>query len=445
MPKRYWWKDAKIYELYVDRFAGNFQNLTNHLDYLERLGVNTLHILPHYPSPMADGGYDVMDYLNIRPELGTMEDFDRFLAQAHKRDIRVIVDMLLNHVSEHHPWFIEARKDKNSVRRDYFLWSETGTELALAWNAPSGFKESNWIWNEETNDYYYATFYPYQPDLNWDNPDVADSMIANMDFWAGRGVDGFRIDAAASLVKRDENRSKGLPETHAILKRIRRHLDQKYGGNVIILAEAHQDVADMRQYFGDGDECHLVYHFTLTEQIFVGLMRRDTKAIENTIKEGGQIPENCAWAVFLRNHDELSLETLPQKEQEELVTLLDPDRRYIFKGRSESDYTTSMRLGSIFENEPDRILEAFQLLYSIQGAPVMYYGDEIGMRNLPVMEGVVDTRLYVRGEFDWVEAQRQTKDPDSLFNRTRNIIHQALWPYGKKFSPGSSTDSSPKR
>lgn len=419
----------------MDRFAGNFQNLCNQLDYLERLGVNALHILPHYPSPMADGGYDVMDYLNVRPELGTLEDFDAFLAQAHRRGIKVIVDMVLNHVSEHHPWFIEARSDKNSVRRDYFLWSETGRELALAWNAPSGFKESNWIRNEPTQDYYYATFYPYQPDLNWDNPAVAEAMMANMDFWASRGVDGFRLDAAASLVKRDESLSKGLPETHAILKRIRRHLDQKYGGNVIMLAEAHQSVEEMKAYFGDGDECHLLYHFTLTEQLFLALMHRDTKPLESMLRESAKIPENCAWAVFLRNHDELSLATLPQSEQEKLVAFLDPKHEYIFKGGPYVDYTTSMRLGSMFENEPERILEAFKLLYSIEGAQVMYYGDEIGMKNLPVIEGVVDTRLYVRGEFDWVEAEIQRYDPDSLFNLTRAIIRRSLWPYGKTTAP----------
>lgn len=429
MAGRYWWKHAKIYELYVDAFAGNFANLAAQLDYFERLGVNALHILPHYPSPMMDGGYDVMDYLNVRPELGSLEDFDFFLKRAHRRGIKVIVDMVLNHVSEHHPWFIEARTDTESNKRDYFLWSDSGKELALGWNAPSGFKESNWIRNEPTGDYYYATFYPHQPDLNWDNPAVVDAMIANMDFWAGRGVDGFRLDAAASLIKRDGTTSKGLPETHAVLKHIRKHLDATYGGNVIMLAEAHQEIAAMKTYFGAGDECHLVYHFPLAEQMFLSLLRDDGAALEAMVRESGDIPENCAWALFLRNHDELSLSTLLEEEQFELVDFLDPKHKYVFKrGRA-----TAMRLGSIFKKHRGNLKRMFELLYSLPGAPVMYYGDEIGMENLPLEEGIVDTRIYVRGPFDWEEAQRQMSDPESLFNQTARIIRRSLWPW--KFGP----------
>jgi len=431
MPKRYWWKDAKIYELYVDRFAGNFQNLCNQLDYLDRLGVNALHILPHYPSPMADGGYDVMEYLNVRPELGTMEDFDAFIAEAHKRGIKVIIDFVLNHVSEHHPWFLEARSSKDNNKRDYFLWSQTGQELALGWNAFPDIKPGNWILNEATGDYYYATFYPQQPDLNWDNPEVWSGMMQNMDFWAGRGVDGFRLDAAVTLIKRDGTLSKGLPETHILIKRIRKHLDTKFGGDIILLAEAHQDVKEMKTYFGDGDECHLVYHFSLTEQLFLALMRNDRTALDAMVEESREIPENCQWALFLRNHDELSLATLEPEVRAELIRYLDPQREYLFNGGN----ATAKRLGSMFDDAKMR--EAIALLYSLPGTPIMYYGDEIGMRNLPVTEGVIDSRVYVRGEFDWLEAGIQRNDPDSLFNFTRTVIRQSFWPYGDASAPSS--------
>lgn len=431
MLKRHWWKNAKIYELYVDRFAGNFRNLIGQLDYLERLGVNTLHILPHYPSPMTDGGYDVMDYLQVRPELGTIEDFDEFLAAAHRRHMRVIVDFVLNHVSEYHPWFLEARSSKNNHKRNYFLWSDTGRELSLGWNAFPDIKSGNWIFNDETSDYYYATFYPQQPDLNWDNPEVFAAMMGNLDFWAARGVDGFRLDAAVTLVKRDGTPSKGLPETHALLKRIRRHLDDKFGGEVILLAEAHQDLAEMRSYFGDGDECHLVYHFPLTEQLFLALVTGDKKGVEAMLADSRAIPDNCAWALFLRNHDELSLATLVPEARRTLIASLDTENQYSFN----SGAATAMRLGSMFDEK--KICESFNLLYSLPGAHIMYYGDEIGMRNLPISEGVIDTRVYVRGNFDWDEATRQMHDPSSLFSRTKEIIHRSLWPYGGTTAPSS--------
>lgn len=439
MPKRYWWKDAKIYELYVDRFAGNFQNLTNQLDYLERLGVNALHILPHYPSPMADGGYDVMEYLNVRPELGTLEDFDAFVKEAHRRDIKVIIDFVLNHVSEHHPWFLEARSSKDNNKRDYFLWSETGSELALGWNAFPDIKPGNWILNEQTSDYYYATFYPQQPDLNWDNEQVFTGMMQNMDFWAGRGVDGFRLDAAVTLIKRDGTLSKGLPETHDLIKRIRKHLDTKFGGEIVLLGEAHQTVAEMKEYFGNGDECHLMYHFTLSEQLILALITGDHSALDAMLAESAAIPENCQWATFLRNHDEFELTTITDEERGLILRTVDPTNEYIFK----KGYATAMRVGSMFKDDKKR-LEAFRLLYSIPGAPVMYYGDEIGMQNLPVQEGVIDKRVYVRGEFDWLEAGLQGSDPDSLLNRTRRIIRESLWPYGKKdFSSPHPEEESP--
>jgi maltose alpha-D-glucosyltransferase/alpha-amylase len=275
--------------------------------------------------------------------------------------------------------------------------------------------------------------------LNWDNPAVFAGMMENMDFWAGRGVDGFRLDAAVTLIKRDGTLSKGLPETHTLIKRIRKHLDTKFGGDIILLAEAHQEIAEMKTYFGDGDECHLVYHFSLTEQLFLALMRSDRTALERMLEESRDIPENCAWAIFLRNHDELSLATLDSEVRAELILYLDPRREYLFNGGN----ATAKRLGSMFDDA--KLREAISLLYSIPGAPIMYYGDEIGMKNLPVQDGVFDSRVYVRGEFDWLEAGIQRNDPDSLFNFTRTVIRQSFWPYGTASAPSSPlpTEESP--
>lgn len=417
MENGYWWKNAKIYELYVDKFAGNFKNLATQLDYFTKLGINTLHILPHYPSPMVDGGYDVMDYLNVRPELGTLEDFDFFIREAHKRGIRVITDFVLNHVSEFHPWFINARTAMDSPHRDFFLWHTNGDHFKESWNAFPDLKPSNWIRNEPTNDYYYATFYPQQPDLNWDNPAVFDAMMASMDFWADRGVDGFRLDAVLTLVKRNGVISKGLPETHTIIKNIRRHLDEKYGGRIALLAESHMEVAEIKSFFGSGDECHMAYHFPMMESLYVAMMFGEVDRVKDMSEKSADIPENCAWAYFLRNHDEISLATLPLIRRTTLVSLLDPQAEYLFN----HGQATAVRLANIFPDEAQR-REALKLLTALPGATVMYYGDEIGMRNLPREDGVLDTRVFVRGSFNWEEAEKHLDDPESLFHYTAALL-----------------------
>ena len=412
-----WWKKAKIYELYIDKFAGTLNGLTEKLDYFTALGVDCLHLLPHYPSPMVDDGYDVSDYRNVRPELGTLDGFTHFLAEAHRRGIRVIVDLVLNHVSSQHPWFAEARASRNNPKRDFFLWDERGERLKDSVNAFPDFKPSNWIRNKATKDHYYATFYPEQPDLNWDNPEVLHEMLATVDFWIAHGIDGFRLDAAAHLVKREDTNSKGLPETHAVLKKIRAHLGEAHP-EVILLAEVHQEVPLAKTYFGDGDECHLVYHFPLTEQFWLALKRNDHALVDTMVSDSFAIPANCQWATFLRNHDELSLSTLLAKERAELNDFLDPEHRYPFKKGAAS----SVRVSTVFGGDQERIAEAFRLLYGTKGAPVMYYGDEIGMKTLPVAPQVSDTRRYVRGKFDWKEAERQMNDPYSLWNQVAEII-----------------------
>ncbi|TSC86168.1 MAG: maltose alpha-D-glucosyltransferase [Parcubacteria group bacterium Gr01-1014_8] len=421
MQRANWWKHAKIYELYIDKFAGTISGLTSKLDYFTHLGINTLHVLPHYPSPMVDDGYDVTDYQNVRPELGTLDDFKKFLNEAHSRDIYVIVDFVLNHVSSEHPWFVEARATRENPKRNFFLWSNTGQEFKNARNAFVDIKPSNWIKNELTEDYYYATFYPEQPDLNWDNPLVFEEMLQYAKFWVDLGVDGFRLDAVPFLIKRENSPSLGLPETHAILKKIRAQLDEKYSGRIALLGEAHQELRDMMQYFGDGDECHMLYHFPMMEQMLLALMRNDDSAVRTMVQASSDIPPSCEWAVFVRNHDDISLTTLPDADRMELVDFLDPQHRYPFSNHT----TTSMRLGSIFENHSSRVLEALELLYSVPGVKVLYYGDEIGMKNLPLQEGVRDSRVYVRGEFDWNSANTMLADPDSLLNKVARCIKRS--------------------
>lgn len=422
--QKYWWKDAKIYELYIDKFAGDIQGLTERLPYFNRLGINTLHILPHYPSPMVDDGYDVMDYQNVRPELGTLEDFRAFVARSHELGIRVITDFVLNHVSNQHPWFVEASASKDNPKRNFFLWSDTGTQLREGINCFPDLKQSNWIRNEATSDFYYATFYPQQPDLNWDNEEVVQAMLANMDFWADMGVNGFRLDAAPFLIKRDGTNCEGLPETHEVIKRIRKHLDDTYGGQVVLLAEANQTLEQTKTYFGNGDECQMCYHFPLMKAMFQTLARQDTGPVEHMIAASSDIPENCQWAVFLRNHDEITLTTLSDQEREEMLRFLDPNGAYLFnKGQA-----TSMRLASIFAAEPERLREAFQLLYSVPGAPINYYGDELGTQNLALQEGVIDTRIYVRAPFDWQKAEQDMHDPNSLFTFVSSLTQHVAVP-----------------
>lgn len=422
MDTNHWWQSAVFYELYVDKFVGDFKNLAKRLGYFETLGVNALHILPHYPSPMVDDGYDVSDYRDVRPELGTLDDFKTFVRAAKERGIHVIIDLVLNHVSLEHPWFIVARNSKNNSVRDFFLWSETGKELRDAPNAfPYFSKPSNWIYNFATNDYYYATFYPAQPDLNWNNPKVFEEMAVIIDFWTDLGVDGFRLDAAGYLIKKEGTRSRGIPETHAVLKKIRARLEKR-APRAMLLAEVSDSIDETKKYFGDraGNECHMVYHFPLAAKMFLAAFRNDRSLVEKMINESFDIPTDCQWAVFLRNHDQLSLATLTESEQNELVTYCDPDKKYIFRGET----GISMRIMSIFKKNPEKIRLAFEMLFRLPAIPIIYYGEEIGMENDTTIGTPRDTRRYVRGKFDWELARAQQKNPDSLFNFVRKRIRE---------------------
>ena len=403
-----WWKNAVIYEVYADKFAKNFKGFADKLGYLKDLGINCIWILPHYPSPMVDDGYDVSDYMSVRSELGTLGDFRRFASKAHKMGIKVIVDFVLNHVSISHPWFRE--------RPEFFIRSKTAKEFKQATNPFSHMKSSNWIWDPETKDYYFASFYPQQADLNWDNPEVFKATIEVVDFWIGQGVDGFRLDAAPFLIKREGTGCVNLPETHAIIKKIRTHVESR-NPQVILLAESNGTHEEIRSYL-NGQECHMAFNFHLMAKIYFAIMTENPSVAKEAAKGLNDPPPDCQWAIFLRNHDDLTLSHLPVEERDELLARLDPKAKYLFEG----GYGTSMRLATILKGNKNKILEAFRLLLSLSGAPVIYYGDEIGMENLELAEKPADSRKYVRGEFNWKEAEKQIKDPGSLLNELRTII-----------------------
>ena len=416
----YWWKRAKMYELYVDAFAGTFNGLAERLPYFTDLGVNCLHILPHFPSPMIDDGYDIVDYRNIREELGTLQDFERFVEAAHTHGIRVIIDFVLNHTSDQHPWFIEARSSTDDPKRDFYLWRKDASGFAGATNAFPDIKSQNWVADPATGEFYFATFYPQQPDLNWDNEQVFDAMLSNMEFWAARGVDGFRLDAASHLIKREGTRSQGLPETHQLIKRIRSRLEGSYP-EVVLLAETSEGIEFAKVYFGDGDGCHMVYNFPLMANMWLALCDGTRSTLDGVIARSADIPDNCAWATFLRNHDEINLGTLDAADRYRLIDFLDPKHEYLFnKGEA-----TSVRIASVFNGDRKRIIEAVGLLYRAPGSPIMYYGDEIGIQNLPPEKEQVDSRHSVRGVFDWKATDAQSKDPGSLLNEIARIIRDA--------------------
>ncbi|MDO8558692.1 MAG: alpha-amylase family glycosyl hydrolase [bacterium] len=407
MKQDAWWKHTVIYEAYVDKFAGSFTGFREKIDYLENLGIGCIHVLPFFPSGGVDGGYDVTDYTAVDPRLGTLEDAEAFIVKASKHGIRVIIDLVLNHTSVEHPWFKEARLSRQNPKRDYYLWSKNGKEYTQAPNAFPNIKSSNWILNPATGDFYFATFYPEQADLNWKNPAVEEEIMRIMDFWLGLGVSGFRLDAAGHLAKRKDTSCKSLPETHEILKRLRAYLETK-NAHAVLLAEVHDTLPRMREYFGNGDECHLVYHFPLAEEIFRALAENNMRGVPEMTAAASSIPANCAWAVFLRNHDELSLATLKEDVRDRVLERFDPERKHRF------GTGLAMRLASLLDGDHKKILAAFRLLLDCPGSPVIYYGDEIGMLNAGVSGKIPDTRAYVRGAFDWHEAVLQEKNPDAL-------------------------------
>jgi maltose alpha-D-glucosyltransferase / alpha-amylase len=375
-----WFKDAIIYQLHVKAFAdsnsdgvGDFAGLTSKLDYLEDLGVTALWLLPFYPSPGRDDGYDISDYRHINPDFGTMQDFRRFMQEAKRRKLRVITELVINHTSDQHPWFQRARRGRpSSDARNWYVWSDTDHRFAETRIIFNDTEKSNWTWDPEAQSYYWHRFFSHQPDLNFDNPRVLLAMVQIMRRWLDLGVDGFRLDAIPYLCEREGTNNENLPETHAIIKKIRAELDS-YAPGKVLLAEANQWPEDVSAYFGDGDECHMAYHFPLMPRIYMAIAQEDRFPIADILRQTPDIPANCQWALFLRNHDELTLEMVTDVERDYLWST------YATDPRARINLGIRRRLASLMDNDRRKIELMNSLLMSFPGTPIIYYGDEIGM------------------------------------------------------------------
>ena len=375
-----WYKDAVIYELHVRAFMdsnndgiGDFAGLMQKLDYLQDLGVTCLWLLPFFPSPLRDDGYDISDYMNVHPSYGTLDDFKAFLAAAHERGIQVMIELVVNHTSDQHPWFQRARRaPKGSPERDYYVWSDDDQIYKDARIIFTDTEKSNWTWDPVAEAYYWHRFFSHQPDLNYDNPLVMEEVLNVMRYWLDMGVDGLRIDAIPYLVERDGTNCENLPETHAVMKNIRAAIDEDYESRVI-LAEANQWPADVRPYFGDGDECHMAFHFPLMPRMYMALRQEDALPITEIMAQTPGIPDNCQWGMFLRNHDELTLEMVSDEERDYMYLAYSADPRMRI------NIGIRRRLAPLVDNNRRRIELLNSLLFSFPGTPILYYGDEIGM------------------------------------------------------------------
>jgi maltose alpha-D-glucosyltransferase/alpha-amylase len=375
-----WYKDAIIYEVHVRAFfdsvtdgIGDFGGLTQKLPYLEDLGVTAIWLLPFSPSPLKDDGYDTSDYTDIHPSYGSLKDFQRFMREAKRRGLKVITELVLNHTSDQHLWFQRSRRAAPGSRwRDFYVWSDTPDKYRDARIIFKDFETSNWTWDPVANAYYWHRFYSHQPDLNWENPEVSKAMFAAMDFWFDMGVDGLRLDAVPYLFEREGTNCENLAETHNVLKELRKHVDEKYEGRML-LAEANQWPEDAVAYFGTGDECHMAFHFPIMPRLFMGLRMEDRHPITEILRLTPAIPDSCQWAMFLRNHDELTLEMVTDEERDYMY------RTYAHDREMRINLGIRRRLAPLLENDRRRIELMNALLLSLPGTPVLYYGDEIGM------------------------------------------------------------------
>ncbi len=375
-----WYKDAIIYQLHPKAFSdsnadgiGDFRGLTERLDYLQDLGVTALWLLPFYPSPLRDDGYDIADYTDVHPIYGSLRDFEVFLREAHRRGLRVITELVLNHTSDQHRWFQRARRaPAGSSARQYYVWSDTPTRYADARIIFRDFEPSNWSWDPVANAYYWHRFYAHQPDLNFDHPPVRRAMLQLVDFWFGLGVDGLRLDAVPYLYEREGTNCENLPETHAFLKALRRHVDERFP-NRMLLAEANQWPEDAVAYFGSGDECHMAFHFPVMPRMFMAIHMEDSFPIIDILEQSPALPDPCQWALFLRNHDELTLEMVTDEERDYMY------RVYATDPQARINLGIRRRLAPLLNNHRRKIELMNGLLLSLPGTPVLYYGDEIGM------------------------------------------------------------------
>jgi maltose alpha-D-glucosyltransferase/alpha-amylase len=444
-----WYKDAVIYQLHVKAFfdsnddgIGDFRGLTQKLDYIRDLGVNAIWLLPFYPSPQKDDGYDVADYHNVHPTYGTRADFRHFLREAHRAGLKVITELVVNHTSDQHPWFQAARRaPAGSRKRDFYVWSDDPKKYKETRIIFTDTETSNWTWDEVAKSYYWHRFFSHQPDLNFDNPSVLKAVVRTMRFWLDMGVDGFRLDAIPYLVEREGTNNENLPETHEVLRKIRAALEGSYQ-NKLLLAEANQWPEDVREYFGNGDECHMAYHFPLMPRMYMAIAQEDRFPVVEIMQQTPDIPENCQWAIFLRNHDELTLEMVTSKERDYMY------RMYAADPRARINLGIRRRLAALVENNIDTIKLMNSLLLSMPGSPIVYYGDEIGMGDnifLGDRDGVRTPmqwtpdrnagfsradpqRLYLPPimdpiyGFEAVNVEAQLREPGSLLNWTKRML-----------------------
>jgi len=444
-----WYKDAVIYQLNVKSFfdsnddgIGDFKGLTSRLEYIRDLGVNTIWLMPFYPSPLKDDGYDISDYKNVHPQFGTLDDFRGMLREAHRLNLKVVTELIINHTSDQHPWFQAARNSPaDSPKRNFYVWSDTDQKYLGTRIIFTDTETSNWAWDPVAKAYYWHRFFSHQPDLNFDNPQVMEAVLQVMRFWLDMGVDGFRLDAIPYLVEREGTSNENLRETHAVIKQLRAAIDAEYE-NRFLLAEANQWPEDVREYFGDGDECHMAYHFPLMPRIYMAIAQEDRYPIIEIMRQTPDIPDNCQWAIFLRNHDELTLEMVTSKERDYMYTTYAADMQ------ARINLGIRRRLAPLMENDLDRIKLMNSLLLSMPGSPILYYGDEIGMgdnffigdRNgvRTPMQWSPDRnagfsradpqRLYLPPIMDAVygyqstNVEAQSRDPSSLLSWTKRML-----------------------
>jgi maltose alpha-D-glucosyltransferase/alpha-amylase len=375
-----WYKDAMIYQLHVKAYRdgnadgyGDFRGLLDKLDYIQSLGVDCVWLLPFYPSPLRDDGYDIADYKAINPTYGTLDDFQRFLDAAHTRGIRVITELVINHTSDQHPWFQRARHaPKGSPERDWYVWSDDPNKYQGTRIIFTDTETSNWTWDPVAQQFFWHRFFSHQPDLNFDNPAVFDAVVDAMRFWLDMGVDGLRLDAIPYLIERDGTNCENLPETHVVLKRLRAAMDAEYTGR-IFLAEANQWPPDVRPYFGDGDECHMAFHFPVMPRMYMAVAQENRTPLVEIMARTPDIPPECQWAIFLRNHDELTLEMVTDEERDYMYS------EYAKDPRMRINVGIRRRLAPLMDNGRRRIELMNMLLMSMPGTPILYYGDEIAM------------------------------------------------------------------
>jgi maltose alpha-D-glucosyltransferase / alpha-amylase len=439
-----WYKNAVFYEISVRAFKdsngdgrGDLRGLTEKLDYLQTLGVDCIWIMPIYPSPLNDDGYDIADYYSVDSAYGSLDDLKVLIEAAHQRDIRLVMDLVLNHTSDAHPWFQAARTDKNSPYRDYYVWSDTNEKYKDARIIFVDTETSNWTWDEQAGQYFWHRFYASQPDLNFDNLKIQEEMLNVARFWLDLGIDGFRADAVPYLFEREDTNCENLPETHVYLKKLRKFMDEHYPER-ILLCEANQWPEDVRPYFGDGDEFHMGFHFPIMPRIYMALKKGRFEDMQQIMQRTPPIPENCQWCTFLRNHDELTLEMVTEEERQWMWKEYAPDPRM------KLNLGIRRRLAPLLDNDRRKIELANSLLFTLPGAPIVYYGDEIGMGdNLDLFDrngvrtpmqwddspnagftNVTPFAELVKGELSYhkVNVASQINNPDSLFRSVQRMI-----------------------